>query len=157
MALPHYSVYLHCPSCDKVEFCNAERLVVRLRSHNMLRRNAEPDEGLLRILVAESSKNFECSECGRCPLEVSAEDPFDDGAWGDPVKCQICGETIPKERIEIFPKTRLCTKCQVSDEKGEIEEEPDYCPRCGDIMRMKQRTTGGIAGYRLVCPACNRS
>ncbi|MEM7316580.1 MAG: TraR/DksA C4-type zinc finger protein [Planctomycetota bacterium] len=153
---PKISLYLQCTGCDRVEYCDGDNLVAKLRSVQMLRRMAKPDEELIRALIEEAADRLPCEKCDSRGMTVTENDPFDDDAWGDPKKCEGCGGKIPPERLEVFPDTTMCMKCQSGAERGEVSDEPDYCPRCGDIMQMKRRTGGGIAGYRMVCPTCSR-
>jgi len=34
-------------------------------------------------------------------------------------QCEICGQTIPRERLEIMPQARLCIRCQEEEDKRE--------------------------------------
>jgi DNA-directed RNA polymerase subunit M/transcription elongation factor TFIIS len=156
MALPKISLYLQCSSCDRVEYCDVDNLLRKLRSVQMLRRNVEPDEELIRELIAQAADRLPCPKCDSHGVSISDNDPFDDDAWGDPKKCERCSAKIPPERLEVFPDTKLCMKCQSGEERGESSDEPDFCPRCGDVLQMKRRTGGGLAGYRMVCPSCTR-
>ena len=123
----------------------------------MLRRNAEPDLELMEALMDTASESFACRACGHVGLIVTDRDPLDDEDWGNAKepsrKCELCSAVIPSERIEIFPDTKLCVACQGSDERGETTQvEVEYCPRCGDIMQLKQVARG----YRMSCPSCRR-
>lgn len=42
---------------------------------------------------------------------VAARDRIDGGTYG---KCESCGRTIPYERLEALPATRLCVTCKQS-------------------------------------------
>lgn len=41
---------------------------------------------------------------------------FDDGQYG---WCESCGEAIGKERLQVFPRARLCVECKRSAERRE--------------------------------------
>ncbi len=34
-----------------------------------------------------------------------------------PVKCEMCGEKIPRLRLKILPNTTLCVSCAAEDER----------------------------------------
>ena len=71
-------------------------------------------------------------------------------------RCDDCGQAIPRERLELFPQSRLCVACQSRDEKGERPVEVEYCPRCGSAMELAPSRTSGITRYRLVCRSCGQ-
>lgn len=158
MARPTYSVYLQCSGCENVEFADADQLLARLRKMGMMRRDAEPSNDLIKEMVERMCDGFKCATCDNVGLTTSDEDPFDDEEWGQARKCERCKATIPAERIEVFPDTRLCTSCKAKVDAGEEtdEIEPDYCPKCGDIRQLKARGGSGIAGYKMYCPTCRR-
>jgi len=41
---------------------------------------------------------------------------LEDGDFG---KCEVCGDTIPKARLEVVPYARLCVRCKEEKEKRE--------------------------------------
>ena len=154
--VPSFRVFLECPHCGKVEYCDALRIIERLREIKMLRRNAEPDQATVAELVRQAADRFACVGCGSLGLRPCDEDPHEAAAWGDPVYCEVCQAVISSERLEVFPDSRLCTKCQSLDENGQTTDVPDYCSRCGDILQLKRRTGAGLAGYRSFCPTCGK-
>jgi hypothetical protein len=80
----------------------------------------------------------------------------DEDAWGDVRSCERCGATIPAERLEVFPDTRLCVACQQRRDGGADEGEPEYCPRCGSIMRLQLSRKSGISRCVMRCDACGK-
>lgn len=157
MAQSSYSTYLQCNSCENVEFADTMDLVDRLRKLGMLRRDAKPDGGVVKELVERMSDGFKCSTCGSVGMTANAEDPFDDEDWGQGRKCDRCSEIIPAERMEVFPDSRLCMKCQAKADSGDHDDgEVDYCAKCGDARQLRKRPGSGIAGYQMYCPTCRR-
>lgn len=131
---------------------------MRLRKLGMMRRDAEPSNDLIKEMVERMCDGFKCATCDNVGLATSDKDPFDDEEWGQARKCERCQATIPAERIEIYPDTRLCTNCKAKVDAGEETDdvEIDYCPKCGDIRQLKARGGSGIAGYKMYCPTCRR-
>ena len=84
-----------------------------------------------------------------CDMRVAEEDDWDD--WGGAVACQGCRQPIPRERLDIFPGTKLCAACQQKDDSG-ANDEPEFCPRCGDIMSVRLKS--GTSRYVMSCPSC---
>ena len=125
-----------------------------LQSQGMLRRAAKPEVEFVETLFHSKIGGFPCPECAQTDMEVS-EESFDD-EWGDERACQACGTAIPLERLELFPDAELCTACQQKLERGESVEQ-EYCPKCGDLMRMQTASGSGLARYTLFCPSCRRS
>jgi DnaK suppressor protein len=62
-------------------------------------------ETALNIASAESDRLMVIDEC----LERIA-----DGTYGE---CEMCEETIPRPRLEVFPAARYCVGCQSQIEK----------------------------------------
>jgi len=157
MPSPTYSAYLQCPACDNAEFADADALLVRLRKLGMMRRDAQPEDALIKEMVERMVDGFKCSTCENVGLTITDKDPFDDEDWGQGRKCEKCRAIIPAERIEIFPDTRMCTTCKSKAEAGDDDDgEIDYCPRCGDVRQLRARGGSGIAGYKMYCPSCRK-
>jgi len=158
MTLPDITRYLICNSCGKVEKCGTLRILERLREQQMWLDGAEPERALILSQLDQAAESLGCGSCGKSGVAIELEDPMDDVDWGNEKKparkCEACSAEIPAERIEIFPNTTMCTKCQSGEELGEsrADEEFEYCPRCGNIMQLKQ----GPRGYRMSCPSCRR-
>ena len=159
MNFPTIKRYLVCPKCGKAEYCGPLRVIERLREHGMLRRNVDPDQNLVVTLLDQAADSLDCTSCGHVGVTISEDDPMDELDWGNEKKpskkCESCSQPIPGERLEIFPDTKLCTTCQSGEERGEstAQDEVEFCPKCGDILELKQSPT---RGYRMVCRGCRR-
>jgi DNA-directed RNA polymerase subunit M/transcription elongation factor TFIIS len=44
--------------------------------------------------------------------------------------------------------------CQNGDEQGRDSDAPQYCPKCGNLMTVRQSRGAGIARYVLACTKC---
>ena len=149
---------LNCSNCGHTTLCGSGEMVHRLRGIGKLKRNRKPDMELILELFSTSVDQFACSECGTIGLTASAADDFfDDEQWGESRKCEICGQSIAAERLEVFPDTRVCISCKQTDESGDTAEEPEYCPRCGALMVLRTSTTAGVVRYEMRCSECRMS
>lgn len=145
----------HCPACRHREVKDFTRTVESLRTSGMLRRVEHPEEALVMELIATSANRLRCSECGEAGLDISeAHDEFD---RPESKNCERCGAQIPAERLEVFPDTNVCVKCQSTGEAGPSGDEPDFCPRCGGLMQMRQAGGSGLARYVMTCSDCGMS
>lgn len=125
-----------------------------LQGVGMMRRAKEPDEPVIVELFAQSANRFQCPSCGHTGLAVEeAVDDGSDDAWGMARRCARCRQSIPPERLEIFPNATLCAPCQSSSEaeSDPHADTPEYCPRCGSIMTLRAVRTSGVQRYRLCC------
>jgi len=157
MNSPPQRVCLTCPHCSANSVCGPEEMLLRLQSLGMLRREKQPDRDLVAELFRSSLARVTCSACGRTGLKISsAEDAFDDEAWGAGRPCESCGRTIPPERVELLPHVKLCVACQQNQESGASAGPVEYCARCGAILRMRLRSGNGLARYESYCPECRR-
>ena len=80
-----------------------------------------------------------------------------DDDWQQAVICQICREPIPPERLEVFPNSIRCAKCQDLADRGAEPVPPEYCPKCGALLEMRVSRGGGITRYKQFCtgnPPC---
>ena len=144
-----------CPACNHSVFQDFAQTVASLRTAGMLRRVEKPDEALVVELLATSAERLRCRECRETGLQVfEACDEFD---WPEAKKCEHCKAEIPAERLEIFPDTKLCVKCQTAGDSGVSSDEPEFCPRCGGLMHMRQTGGSGLARYVMKCSDCGRS
>ena len=128
---------------------------MRLRQVGKLRRAAEPEEAVLAELFIAASGSFGCDTCGHTgltPLPAADED----ADWGGQRACESCGKPIPAERVELLPSVKICVTCQSQSESGQDQAEPEFCPRCGAIMKLRQSRAGGITRYVTTCPECGR-
>ncbi len=127
-----------------------------LQTVGMMRRAKELDVPVIEELFARTADRFRCPECGCAGLIVDEfDDDESDEAWGMAPICARCRQPIPPERLEIFPNATLCATCQNTAEATDAET-PEYCPRCGSIMALRQTTAGGVQRYALFCPQCRR-
>jgi len=130
-------------------------MVVQLRALGSLRREKEPSPELILELFRSAADRLRCSECGHTGVVIApCENECDDDAWGMPRGCTSCGKPIPAERIELFPDIRLCVDCQRREESGAVDEQREFCPKCGAVMTLVSRRTGGISRYEMKCPEC---
>ncbi len=151
---------LTCPACHAQSLLAVDAAAERLRELGSLRRNAEPDEQLVAVLLAERGDELTCPLCGGrgvrvAPADVAADD---EDVWQTAVLCEICRVPIPPERLEILPDTRRCMRCQDDLEAGRAgAEELEYCPRCGALVEIRLSRGSGITRYRRFCtgePPC---
>lgn len=155
--MPHSRVFLKwlCSACGREEQSGRRELIVRLRELGMLRRDDGRDIGLLLELARSKSAEMKCPACdasGYLPQETSGDD-FDDAP--PPRPCLACGTTIPAERVELFPESDLCARCQEKVDRGEALSGDDFCDRCGTPLVVR-KTSSGVTRYQQVCPQCRR-
>jgi hypothetical protein len=147
---------LTCSACGKREVVGPLQMLERLRGAGMLKRDKEPDWELVRELFRTQPAVHGCGSCGSGSISLKPHVEGDDEEWGDTRCCERCRAKIPADRLEIFPGTRLCVACQQAQDRGPVEAEPEYCPRCGTIMQLRLSQSSGIAHYVMYCPACRR-
>ena len=128
--------------------CDLVGAVRWLQSIKMLRRDAQPDEAIVEELLKSAGDRLLCPECDEVVTVNDA--PEDD--WSDTKPCEACGDSISAERLSALPNASLCLSCQTLEDRGEILGPQEYCPRCGNIMVMRQKP----GGYFLYCEACRR-
>lgn len=142
---------LTCPSCSAIERCGYAKMLTRLQGVGVMRRSNDPEPSLVRELFESTAGRFSCSRCEHIGLAVRAAQDDDREDWDEAVACQGCRQAIPRERLEIFPGTKLCAACQQKDDSG-ANDEPEFCPRCGDIMSVRLKS--GTSRYVMSCPNC---
>lgn len=145
-----------CRNCRATFVLDLARRIEWLRRIGRLRQEAKPSVELVDELFRISREQFHCPDCGAASLDYEQVAGDDDEAWGQARRCDDCGAAIPRERVELFPATRLCVTCQARDERGEAPREVDYCPRCGAVMTLAQAGGAGLTRYRLICRACGQ-
>ncbi len=106
---------------------------------------------MVNELFVSTAERFKCANCEHVGLQVTDAHDDDLGDWGEAIACKGCRKPIPPERLEIFPGTTLCATCQQKDDSG-ANDEPEYCPRCGDIMSVQLKS--GTSRYVMSCPGC---
>jgi RNA polymerase-binding transcription factor DksA len=152
---------IRCQSCGRRADLTYAELLSRLRELGFLRREGEPSPELA-VELAQSAiaegRWGTCPDCGSARWgAASPMDDVDEAAdWGDVRHCQQCGAVIPAERVEVFPNSTQCARCQQQSERGPAADEVEYCPHCGSIMQLKASTSPG-ATYRMHCPSCRRT
>lgn len=145
---------LQCPACGRRELLDNEVAVARLRSIGKLRRTSKPEFELVAELLNASAGALTCTDCGHVGLNAQTAEIGDD--WPAARLCSVCGKAIPPERLELLPDATRCAACQQSHEAGGDLEQPEYCPRCGAIMVLRQARGSGLARYEMVCGECRR-
>jgi len=116
----------------------------------LLRRQAQPDNDTVRELFRNSAAKFQCEVCGQRGLSVRIAT---DQGWPQQRACEICGAPIPAERLEVLPLAVRCAACEAKSQHGG-EDEREFCPRCGEVLKLRLSTGTGISRYTLTCPRC---
>lgn len=147
------SAKLECPNCRWHTVCGPSQMLDWLRKVKMVRRDAAPEPELLPELFRAAAARFACPQCNGLGLAIGAAADESDEAWGMARKCESCGRPIARERLEIFPDTRLCVECQATSDRGDAPSDVEYCPRCGSIMTIRQ-SRRGLTRYVMSCPNC---
>ena len=148
------SVVLKCHHCQHESRMSEGNMLATLQRHGMLKRDHNPDLSLLRELLTSISDVLHCEHCHKTGASVQ-DDWTDD--WDDEVRCQGCQTEIAPERLEVFPDTKLCPRCQSDAESGRSPgEELEYCVACGGVMQLAQRRGAGLAKYAMVCSDCGK-
>lgn len=153
---------LTCRDCGWRTVSGRQDLIARLHLLGWLRRDKEPDDGMVDALIAESAPRMTCPGCrgiGLVVREAEEEEEFDD--WQAAILCEVCRQPIDPDRLEFLPDTRRCTNCQHLAEQGKLDdEEPEFCPRCGSLVELRVSRGSGITRYRRFCtgdPPCRLS
>ncbi len=147
---------LACSACGSRELIGPLQMLDRLHAAGMLKRERDPDWELVGELFRATSAARRCKDCGSAAVVLQpCADAADDG-WGDVRCCERCGATIPAERLEVFPDTQLCVRCQQVRDRGTDDAEPEYCPRCGAVMQLRLSRSAGLARYVMYCRDCGR-
>lgn len=129
-----------------------------LRQAGKLRRAADPDPAEIATLFAATAPQFSCPDCGHFGLFAGVATPTakqSDDDWPEAKLCAGCHRPIPAERLEAVPKAELCAPCQARQERGETDDTPDYCPRCGSVRTLRA-VRAGIVRYAFYCPSCRK-
>ena len=153
MSLDYFE--LRCEACDDRIICNQQEMIARLQGVGMLRRAGDASWELLVELLPVAADRLRCSKCGATGLSAQpAEDH--QHPWQDAPTCEKCGKEIPAERREVFPDTKRCADCQLAEEAGEDSSRPEFCPKCGSLMVLRQSSRGGMTRYVMFCTQCRR-
>jgi len=156
MQQPDEYLELHCSGCGWRLVCGPADMAKRLQRIKLLRRDSQPEADVLRELFVTAGPKLPCDACGSVGLIINPSAELANEDWGEARACEGCGRPIPPERLEVFPDTRLCVACQSGDERGKPVDAPEYCPRCGAIMTLRQQRGAGLARYVMVCSECRR-
>ena len=147
---------LVCPQCSWSAVCIAETMLDWLRRHGRLKRADDVEAELVKELFVANANRFSCPNCRAVGL--AAGPPREESEdWEVGRACEVCGEPISAERMEVFPDTRVCAGCKENEEAGRSNDQPDYCPRCGAILQLRPTRGPGISRYQMVCPECGRT
>lgn len=150
------SSLLSCPNCNWQTTCGEEQIATRLRTLGLLRRAPNPPEELVAELLRSNVSRLSCDQCASIGLLIAPADDRDDD-WQQAVVCEVCRKPIPLERLEIFPKAKRCVACQDVADRGEDQDEPDFCPKCGALVELRVSRASGITRYKQFCtgtPSC---
>lgn len=153
--------HLTCKHCDWHTLSTAEEAVQRLRLVGVLRRERDPGRDLLAELLMSTAPHMTCPLCKSRGLTAREADDAagdEEDAWQPAVLCEVCREPIPPERLEALPDARRCMKCQAAVESGAaVDDEPEFCPRCGALVELRVSRGAGITRYKRFCtgtPPC---
>lgn len=149
MNLADFLREIQCRHCPWRRVWGPDEMIEQLRYLGSMRRNAKPDPDFLIQLFEGKLREITCPDCGSLGL-VSREFKHEDD-WGDARSCEICRQSIPAERLEIFPDITRCAGCQ---EKPAARSEDDFCPKCGGLTRVQSSSGGGVSRYRTRCTDC---
>jgi hypothetical protein len=132
-------------------------MVSLLRSAGVLKSKSDSSPEVVRELFIASAARLRCPDCKAIGLATGeTADALSDEDWGQARACEGCRAPIPPERLELLPDVRLCAACQQQDDRGELADDREFCPRCGAVMRLVSRRGAGISRYKMQCPACRR-
>lgn len=145
---------LVCSHCKYKSVCGPPSMLDWLKRAKMVRRDVAPEPDLLAELFRSAAARFTCPECGTQGLLVRPVAEENDEDWGMARTCEVCGQPVARERLEVFPDAKLCVSCQAQADRGEFAATSDYCPRCGNLMTVRQSRGPGITRYVLACSKC---
>ena len=146
-------VSLECSACEFRETRVFADVFKCLRQNSRLRREAKPSwDFVVQLWNLEPSASL-CAECGESTLVLQ---PFiNQGGWDDEVvRCEGCRQVIAQERLEIFPETRVCYKCQSALEQPTSQiSDQGFCPSCENYLETILASSH-LARYRQRCQKC---
>ena len=141
---------VNCDACTWHALWDDRQIERTLQGVGMLRRANSPDPALLHELIHGVRAKLNCPECGEPGIRVSL---FEEGAWQEAVLCEVCRKPIPPQRLDAIPDAVRCVACQEELEGGAVNEEPEFCAKCGSPLVLKVSNSQGITRYRLLCTA----
>ena len=141
--------------CRASSQANLYDLIQRLRQLGMLLREPNPEPEFVESLATEATHRMACDQCGETGLvHTEDEGEFDEFDWPEAKACVACGQRIPPERLELFPRSERCASCQESADRGRpVGNDREFCDRCGDVLAMRSRQRG-VTRYEMYCPGC---
>jgi Prokaryotic dksA/traR C4-type zinc finger len=155
------SIELVCANCHWRTVCGRSEAISRLRGIGLLRREPDPDDELLSVLMFDSVRRLTCPDCRERRLSarrLESDVSADDDPWQEAVLCETCRQPIAPERLEALPGVTQCMACQQKSEAGELPAESvEYCPNCGAPLAVRVSRGAGIARYKRFCtgnPPC---
>jgi RNA polymerase-binding transcription factor DksA len=153
-----FAYELKCRECGWRTVCDREDATARLRLIGLLRRESDPDDDLIAALHIETAPRMTCPICKEKKLSASLADDTEAAEWQAAVLCEICRAPIPAERVEAIRGVKRCANCQQQTECGELaDDEPEFCPHCGALVKLRLSRGAGITRYERVCtgiPPC---
>jgi hypothetical protein len=153
-----FSYELSCIHCRWRTVSGRDDAITRLRAIGLLRRDREPDDELIGVLLVEAAPRMVCPSCGKQSVAAAPSELESDDEWQAAVLCEICRSPIPPERLEAIAETKRCAACQGKAEAGKlVEAEPEFCPACGSLVELRLSRGTGITRYKRFCtgqPPC---
>ena len=147
-------------TCRACGHRSQQELSQLLRQLGMLRRTNDNDPDVLLQLFSAAQQRVSCPACGSAEVTshlatASAANEDEDAGWPDARKCENCGAPLATERLRLFPQATRCARCQQLHEAApEEDQQREFCPKCGDVLRMESHQRTGITRYASVCRAC---
>lgn len=149
---------LRCDDCGWQTTCGQRDLEQRLRKLGLLRRATHPPAEMVSELLAMHLGRLTCDGCGQTGLLVVPDEELSrDDDWQQAVVCEVCREPVDPERLSILPNATRCVGCQAAEDRGEQQEEFDFCSKCGAILELRVSNAGGVTRYKQFCtgnPPC---
>jgi hypothetical protein len=159
MSAPYARWDFRCNQCGAMQSFTLAELTDQLRSLKFLRRSDQPDEATILELTRSSMASGvwpACETCGKKQFSPPTLESTDfTTEWNDEIPCESCGQIIPQERLELFPDSRSCVRCQQKTEKSGSNLDIEYCRHCGNILQIRLSSRRATS-YRRYCPACKK-
>src|SRR5262245_1047329 len=114
-----FSFEIQCSNCGWRTLSGVDDAVARLRLIGVMRRDREPDEEIVAVLLVESAPRMTCPLCKEKRLTAQpTTDTSDAEDWQAAILCDVCRQPIDLERLDAVPGTRRCAACQGKAETG---------------------------------------
>ena len=114
-----YVLQFRCPGCDSIRPMIQEGVLHWLRDHGRLVREEKPSNELLFEMARLQAQSKRCEECDHFGLLVEEPEELRDEDWGGQRLCESCRVPLDPDRLEVFPDTTVCAKCQSAEERGD--------------------------------------